>query len=111
MDLLGYSLNDLFLLSNKKSSLKTVLMLADQMIARVEFLHSKSLLHHDIKHDNFVVGLGRNANQVYIIDFGLAKKYKDSLSNEHIPYVEKKGLVGTARYTSVNTHLGIEQSR
>ncbi|XP_020226301.1 casein kinase 1-like protein 1 [Cajanus cajan] len=111
MDLLGPSLEDLFNFCSRKLSLKTVLMLADQMINRVEFIHSKSFLHRDIKPDNFLMGLGRRANQVYAIDFGLAKKYKDSSTHQHIPYRENKNLTGTARYASMNTHLGIEQSR
>lgn len=111
MDLLGPSLEDLFNFCSRKLSLKTVLMLADQMINRVEFVHSKSFLHRDIKPDNFLMGLGRRANQVYIIDFGLAKKYRDTSTHQHIPYRDNKNLTGTARYASMNTHLGIEQSR
>ncbi|CAN4098525.1 unnamed protein product [Withania somnifera] len=111
MDLLGPSLEDLFNFCSRKMSLKTVLMLADQMINRVEFVHAKSFLHRDIKPDNFLMGLGRRANQVYVIDFGLAKKYRDSATHQHIPYRENKNLIGTARYASMNTHLGIEQSR
>ncbi|RVX05465.1 Casein kinase 1-like protein 1 [Vitis vinifera] len=86
MDLLGPSLEDLFNFCSRKLSLKSVLMLADQMINRVEFVHSKSFLHRDIKPDNFLMGLGRRANQVYIIDFGLAKKYRDTATHQHIPY-------------------------
>jgi casein kinase I homolog HRR25 len=52
----------------------------------VEFVHSKSFLHRDIKPDNFLMGLGRRANQVYVIDFGLAKKYRDTSTHQHIPY-------------------------
>ncbi|KAI3789812.1 hypothetical protein L2E82_02616 [Cichorium intybus] len=111
LDLLGPSLEDLFNFCSRKMSLKTVLMLADQMINRVEFIHCKSFLHRDIKPDNFLMGLGRRANQVYAIDFGLAKKYRDSSTHRHIPYRENKNLTGTARYASMNTHLGIEQSR
>ncbi|OEL15913.1 Protein CASEIN KINASE I-LIKE 3 [Dichanthelium oligosanthes] len=111
IDLLGPSLEDLFVYCGRRFSLKTVLMLADQMITRIEFMHSKGYLHRDIKPDNFLMGLGRKANQVYVIDFGLAKRYRDSTTNRHIPYRENKNLTGTARYASRNTHLGIEQSR
>ncbi|XP_076921442.1 casein kinase 1-like protein 9 [Bidens hawaiensis] len=111
IDLLGPSLEDLFNYCNRKFSLKTVLMLADQLINRVEYMHARSFLHRDLKPDNFLMGLGRKANQVYIIDFGLAKKYRDLQTHRHIPYRENKNLTGTARYASVNTHLGIEQSR
>lgn len=110
MDLLGPSLEELFTECNKKFSMKTLLMLADQMIKRVEYVHSRRIIHRDIKPDNFTVGVDKNSHRIFIIDFGLAKKYMTS-SGEHVKYREGKGLTGTARYASINTHLGVEQSR
>ena len=75
MDLLGPSLEDLFNLCGRKLSLKTVLILADQSIQRIEYIHSRSFLHRDIKPDNFLVGTGKRQHKLYIIDFGLAKRY------------------------------------
>lgn len=120
MDLLGASLEELFSCCKRKFSLKTVLILADQMvnkynkvgqIQRVEYFHSKQFLHRDIKPDNFVIGLGKKQWLIHIIDYGLAKRYMDPRTGTHIKYRDKKDLTGTARYTSINTHLGIEQSR
>ena len=65
-------------------------MLADQLITRIEFFHSKSFIHRDIKPDNFLIGLGQRANTVYMIDFGLAKKYRDPKTHQHIPYRDKE---------------------
>lgn len=111
IDLLGPSLEDLFNYCNRKFTYKTVLLLADQLICRIEYIHARCFIHRDIKPDNFLMGIGRRGSQVNVIDFGLAKKYRDPRTHLHIPYRENKNLTGTARYASVNTHLGIEQLR
>jgi serine/threonine protein kinase len=120
MELLGPSIEDLFNSCSRKFGLKTVTTIAFQMVpflashpqlARVEYMHGRLLLHRDIKPENFLVGLGTQKTTIYAIDFGLAKKYKDSTTGAHIAYRNNKSLTGTARYASVSTHLGIEQSR
>jgi casein kinase 1 len=111
MELLGQSLEDLLQSRKGKLSLKTVLLLGEQMVTRIEYVHSKNFLHRDVKPDNFLMGLGSKSNIVYVIDYGLAKKYRDSRTGLHIPYREGKSMTGTARYASLNTSLGIEQSR
>lgn len=117
MELLGPSLEDLFTACGRRFSLKTTLMLADQLLRRLEHVHNKYYLHRDVKPDNFLMGrpaVGAQRGQrhlVYLIDFGLAKKYSDSRTLQHIPLRQGKQLTGTARYTSLNTHVGLEQSR
>lgn len=83
------------------------MVLSFPQISRIEYIHSKNFIHRDVKPDNFLMGLGKKGNLVYIIDFGLAKKYRDARTHQHIPYRENKNLTGTARYASINTHLGI----
>jgi serine/threonine protein kinase len=77
----------------------------------MEFMHSKLLIHRDIKPDNFLMGIGKKQHLIYVIDFGLSKQYRDPKTGNHIPYRDGKSLIGTIRYASVNTQLGIEQSR
>jgi casein kinase 1 len=61
-----------------------------------------------MKPDNFMTGLNQKRSLVYLIDFGLSKRYRDPKTGDHIPYRDGKSLTGTARYASVNTHLGVE---
>ena len=111
MERLGKSIESLFNEYHKKFSLLTCIMIIEQIVSRIEVLHSKNLLHRDIKPDNFLIGRGNKKNVIYAIDFGLSKKYRDSRTGLHIPYRDGKDLTGTARYASINTHLGVEQSR
>lgn len=110
MDRLGMSLGYYCRKCGKILSLKTVLMCAIQMLCRLEYLHQRSFIHRDIKPDNFVFGVGNNSNLLYMIDLGLAKKYRDLRTHQHVNYSEDRGLAGTARYVSINVHLGVEQS-
>jgi len=111
MDLQGPSLDDRFSVCGRKFTLKTVLMLAEQMIDRIEYVHSRGVLHRDIKPHNFLMGRGDEKHRVFIMDFGLAKRYKDSQTGKHIPCSERSGVTGTVRYASLNVHAGIEPSR
>ena len=111
MQLLGKSLDKLFSESNRKFSIKTVSQIAYQMVQRIEYVHSKGYIHRDIKPGNFLIGKNLDSKKIYLIDFGLSKRYIDKNTNKHIIYKEGKGLTGTARYVSLNTHYGIEQSR
>ena len=112
IDLLGPNLEDIMQdTKEKKFSLKTTLMIADQILSRLNFIHELGILYRDIKPENFLVGNSLRETLIYIIDFGLARKYIDPKTNMHIPFKENRAIAGTARYISINVHKGYEQGR
>ena len=112
MDFLGPNLLELFeYCGMHKFTISTVCLIALQMLNRIENLHKHNYIHRDIKPENFLIGMQEKANIIHLIDFGLSKRYKNPKTHQHIPYREDRTLTGTARYVSINTHLGIEQSR
>ena len=110
MDLLGKNLEQLFE-ERKRFSLKTVCMLGYQFVTILEYIHNRDILHRDIKPDNFVMGLNESSKYVYLLDFGLAKKYRSHKTLKQIPFENKKKVVGTTRYASINALRGFEHSR
>ena len=104
MEHLGQDLYELFEQHGKQFSTKTVLMLAEQFLDRIEYLHERGYIHRDIKPENFLMGLGESKDTVYLADFGLAQKHDEV-------YKEEQSFPGTAVYASMNSHLGISQSR
>lgn len=107
LDRLGPSVEELFNFCGRSFSIKTVVMLGDQMFRRLEAIHAHGVIHRDIKPDNFLIGYTNG--MVYAVDFGLAKRWVRN--GVHIPYRDGKNLVGTARYVSQHTHDGIESAR
>jgi casein kinase 1 len=110
IDLLGPTLQDLFNALNKKLSVKSVLMIADQLLTRIQTLHSYDHLHRDIKPENLLIGRNQFANMVYVIDLGLAKKFRNS-NKEHIAMSTGRGFTGNQRFCSKSAVMGIEQGR
>ena len=114
MDMLGESLQKLFGHGAKAFSVKTTLMLAEQMISRVQYLHESNYVHRDLKPANFVVGYPgtKNRNTVYLLDFGLAKKWRNHLTGQMRSNVQRYyGTVGTDMFASRIAHQGFEQGR
>ena len=112
MELMGKSLEEIFeSLPKKKMSVNCVAKIGIQMIEILEYIHKKHIIHRDIKPDNFVMGRGDKSKYVYLLDFGLAKKYRSSTTLKHYRMTKKKNLTGTARYASINALNGLTQSR
>lgn len=108
IDLLGESLEQLFRKCDMQFQLRTVVSIAKQVLLRIEYVHSKGIVHRDIKPDNFVMGLEAKIHHVHLIDFGLSKPY---FNGQHIGRTSGMEPAGTPRYVSINTLKGIVQSR
>ena len=112
MELMGKSLEDIFeKLEEKKMSIRCVCNIGYQMMEILEYIHNKHYIHRDIKPDNFVIGRKEKRKFIYILDFGLSKKYRSSKTLEHYKMVKHNHLTGTARYASINALNGLTQSR
>ena len=108
--LLGDSLNKLFLKNNKNFTLVDICLIGIQCLERIEWIHKNDIIHRDIKPDNFLSGI-KDPRIIYLIDFGLCKKYRSKRTLKHIKYCFTKRIVGTATYNSVNAMKGYELSR
>ena len=112
MELMGKSLEDIFeSFVVKKMSPRCVCNIGYQMIEILEYIHEKHIIHRDIKPDNFVIGRNEKRKYIYILDFGLSKKYRSSTTKKHYRIIKSKNLTGTARYASINALKGLTQSR
>eukprot|EP00735_Rhodelphis_limneticus_P002436 TRINITY_DN13304_c0_g1::TRINITY_DN13304_c0_g1_i1::g.12628::m.12628 TRINITY_DN13304_c0_g1::TRINITY_DN13304_c0_g1_i1::g.12628 ORF type:complete len:297 (+),score=-0.39,sp/Q9ZUP4/CKL5_ARATH/48.82/9e-96,Pkinase/PF00069.20/4.6e-15,Pkinase_Tyr/PF07714.12/0.073 TRINITY_DN13304_c0_g1_i1:100-990(+) len=111
IDGVGPSLEDLLKFCGGKFSLKTVLLIADQLLSRLECLHEHGFVHRDVEPGHFLIGMGHHENIFHAIGFQQAKKYLDPETKEHIPYRGSKKLIGHGRFASLNAHFGSEQTR
>lgn len=111
MSRLGPNLSVLLERCRGRFSVKTVLMIADQILSRLQFLHECHYVHRDIKPENFTIGVDKCANTICMIDFGLSKMYRDAHTHIHIPERSQRTLTGTVRYASINNHIGTELTR
>ena len=112
MELLGNSLDKIFeSLPYRKMSIRCVCNIAYQLLLIFEFIHSCNIIHRDIKPANVAIGCEEKSKYIYLLDFGLSKKYRSSRTKKHFPFVQNKILIGNARYSSINALDGGTQSR
>lgn len=109
MQLLGKSLDTIFEENNNKLDVGTVMKVGITIISHLEKIHKTGIIHRDIKPNNFMFGIGDKSNELYVMDFGLSKRWY--VDNEHIEFKTGRSMIGTARYASINVHLGTEPSR
>ena len=107
MQKLGPSLEVLFKSCKKKFSLETTLKLGINILSRLEFIHERNIIHRDIKPDCFLLGENMNKSTIYLIDFGLAKYYRNKNNNRHIPYETNQTLIGNFMYASASSLKGV----
>lgn len=108
MDVLGPCIEALHIFCQRNFSVKTVALLAIHMIKRIEFIHSRGFIHRDVKPENFLIGVGPKTDTIYLIDFGLTKRYVDPKTGNHIAFKGNKGATGTVRYASLAANMGYE---
>ena len=112
MELLGNSLDKIFEnLPSRKMSIRCVCNIAYQLLCIFEVIHSYDIIHRDIKPANVAIGYEEKSKYIYLLDFGLAKKYRSSKTKKHFPFKIKNKLIGNARYSSINALEGGTQSR
>ena len=112
MELLGKSLDKIFNeLPTKKMSIRCICNIAYQLICILEEIHNNNIIHRDIKPANIAIGLEDKKKYLYLLDFGLSKKYRSSTTKKHNPFTQNNKLIGNARYSSINALEGGTQSR
>ena len=112
MELLGDSLDKIFdKLPSRKMSIRCVCNIAYQLLMIFEIIHNCNIIHRDIKPANVAIGFEGKSKFIYLLDFGLSKKYRSSKTKKHFPFVQGNKLIGNARYSSINALDGGTQSR